>query len=164
MKRLVEFFHLLQRPNVAQPLQAHARADAVTNPMQSKPINIGRLFTMVAIAVGVVGVGFIGVAAVLWMMDSPAHPQAAQERQDASDIVACRDYRHMLADLQAGVLTDGEVRKAVQRVRENAKLADSAEIREASDIMLRTLTSGTPEEATEAILAFGITCSSVNGI
>jgi hypothetical protein len=81
--------------------------------------------------------------------------------RDASARIACQDFRRALSDASAGLLTTPEFRARVQRVHENARLADSAVapgVSEHASHLLKAVTSGTTADAAEATTALIAAC------
>ena len=64
---------------------------------------------------------------------------------DASATIACRDFRRLIRDTRAGVLTGPEMRERMKDIRANARVSKSHGIAPAADDLLRAMTSGTPE-------------------
>ena len=65
---------------------------------------------------------------------------------------ACREYRQILRNLDAGVLTDIEFRSAVQDANRWAEASGDRQITQGSESALRALTTGTDQQAADALI------------
>jgi len=76
----------------------------------------------------------------------------------ASANVACRHYRNVMSDLNAGLLTDAELRSKVQEVYDDANVADEQSIRTAARELLASATAGDPDRFNAARGRMGSAC------
>lgn len=77
---------------------------------------------------------------------------------DAPAELACMHFRNVAGDASSGLLTDAEVRSKLQEVHDDARLADTPEIRRKSEEMLAAFTQGSEGQAAEAVREFGEAC------
>lgn len=83
----------------------------------------------------------------------------ANESSDAPAEMACMHFRNVAGDASSGLLTDDELRSKLQEVHDDARLADSPEIRQQSEAMLAAVTQGDSQTASEAVQGFSAACS-----
>lgn len=86
----------------------------------------------------------------------------ADESSDAPAEMACMHFRNVAGDAASGLLTDDELRSKLQEVHDDARLADTAEIREQSEAMLAAVTQRDSQRASEAIEAFSAACAELD--
>lgn len=79
-------------------------------------------------------------------------------RLDAGGRLACRAYRGIFRDLNAGVLTDAEFRSAVQRAHRDAEISEDRQLAGGSQALLRALTTGTNQDAADALIVIHERC------
>jgi hypothetical protein len=77
---------------------------------------------------------------------------------DGGAELACRDFRAVARDVQAGVVAPSELRPKLQKIWGNAKLSDDARIRSAGQDMLAASTAGDDGELADAVTRFGNAC------
>jgi len=78
-----------------------------------------------------------------------------EQRQNASAVIACRDFATTISDVSKGLLTELELRQRVQAIYENARLAsvDSYSkkppfgFHQSAETMLRSVTNTPDPEA-----------------
>lgn len=79
---------------------------------------------------------------------------------DASAELACRDFRHVAADANAGLIAGYELRGKIQMIYDNARYSSDAEIRSQGEAMLRAATAGDDGALGRAIGRFDAACLS----
>jgi hypothetical protein len=98
----------------------------------------------------------------IWLNEKAEEGRRQLASHDASAVIACRDFRDAMRDLNAGILTGAELRLRVQAVYENARLADATVAPGVSDgarVLLAAITSGNTEQASAARDALLKACS-----
>lgn len=70
---------------------------------------------------------------------------------DSSAVLACRDFRSVVRDAQAGVLTDTELRDKLKGVEDTASVSEEPGVASSAREMLAAATAGN----TEALAAAG---------
>ncbi|HWB15894.1 MAG TPA: hypothetical protein VG538_05755 [Vicinamibacterales bacterium] len=123
-------------------------------PDWNKRINIDKALGRIVIGLVVVG------GAIAWLRSQPSQP--AQPAYDASAVIACRDFRSALKDTLDGTLTNAELRQRVQKVHDNARLADSKVapgVADGARLLLAATTSGNRDEQARAIDLMRQACS-----
>lgn len=94
-----------------------------------------------------------------------AATQAAQPPPTATPIpfgaverVVCRDFRSIMSDVRAGVLTTAELRRRLQDLRRDTEISENPAINQHGDAMLRGITHGDIDEYTDAVARFHTVC------
>lgn len=100
----------------------------------------------------IVGIAMLaGLFALCSLAGDPGSPSedspgAVSDEEDiTSDPAAesaCRHFRNILGDVQAGILTDAELREKFTEVHGTAIASDDADLRQAATLVLNELTSG----------------------
>jgi hypothetical protein len=83
-------------------------------------------------------------------------------RSDNQAFLACTHFRNVMADVDAGILTDVELRKKLQEVNDDARLSDVERVRVASVALLRAMTIGDPSGLPGARRDMTVACIGVD--
>lgn len=126
-------------------------------------MNVSKVLKISLIGFAVLFLLFIIFAIV---SPSPTTSEKTTEKEsqeiDASATIACRDFRKAIVDVKNGILTDEEFRERIQKVYNNARLADekiAPDVSDSSLKLLQAITSGTTKETTEATTSLEKACS-----
>lgn len=98
----------------------------------------------------------------IWFSEQVDEARQEMASYDASAVLACRDFRRTVADLDAGILTNAELRQRIQAVHENARLVDSTVapgVADGARVLLAAVTQGATEQAKTAIGLLAKACS-----
>lgn len=103
--------------------------------------------------------GLLVLVAVVDADPEPSADEPAQDQPDAGARLACSHWRNVVADLQAGILSPGEVREKARELHDDARLSDEPGIAEHSEAMLRAATADEGEAFMSAAEDFTAACS-----
>ena len=80
-----------------------------------------------------------------WMLAcaSGREPQRTGKLIDAGAYLACQKFAPLMRDVQAGVMTDPEVRAALKEMYRSASAWPNSDVARATAALLRTFTEGT---------------------
>lgn len=83
---------------------------------------------------------------------------APEPEQDAGSRPPCEHFRNVIADAQAGVLTDAELRDKIVDIEDSAAVA-TAEVQRAATELLAAVTRGKPRPFVQAVGEMSAACS-----
>ena len=76
----------------------------------------------------------------------------------ALDRRACRDFRSLMADLDAGILNDAEMRSGLQEIYRDVEYSDHRALRTGAQGMLRAFTQGPLDNMADSAQIFSDEC------
>lgn len=78
--------------------------------------------------------------------------------RDSSGILACRDFRSLVSDTNAKLLTADEMREKAQKINDRARLSKSPDVVDAANDMLAALTARDNAQLPVAVAAMQQAC------
>jgi hypothetical protein len=131
-------------------------------------IIIATLIVAVSVTAGLLQPDPSGVASITSpapaLQDEPAtvtQAEPAQDKGDASAQLACTHFHNIRGDVQAGILTDAELRKKLKEVYNDAWVSETPGVAPAATAMLRAITQGDETEFPSAVANFIAACDPV---
>lgn len=83
---------------------------------------------------------------------------ATAPKSDASAELACTHYRNVMADVDAGILTDVELRSKLKEVHDDAKWSEADGVADSATALLRAFTQMDTDALPEARRAMTLAC------
>lgn len=82
-------------------------------------------------------------------------------KADASAELGCGHFRNIMGDVDAGILTDAELRTKFKEVYDTAYVSENPGIAEDARAMLAAITAGDGDPLVAAATAFSAACNAV---